>query len=109
MHPYVKAKIEALAAEMEFNAQEIEVRRKGHPNLKERLRLADRIKEQMAIAKEFRDLLKSPRYEDLSGIVFEGLGEASLCWEPAPAGVFQSEQAADVGERVIKRIMDVTK
>lgn len=109
MHPYVKTKIEALAAEMEFSAQDIEVRRKGHPNLRERLRLADRIKEQMAIAKEFRDLLKPPQYEDLSRIVFEGLGEVSVCWEPAPVGVFQSVRAAEIGERVVKQIRNGAK
>jgi len=43
--------------------------------------------------------------KELSRIIGEAIGEASVCWEnPGGAGVFQSEQAAAVAERVVNRV-----
>lgn len=36
--------------------------------------------------------------------VFEALGEASMCWDPPPAGVFDSTHATSVGERLLRRL-----
>jgi hypothetical protein len=40
----------------------------------------------------------------LREIVFEGLGEASMCWKETPKGVFDDEAAKVVGEKLITDI-----
>jgi hypothetical protein len=40
----------------------------------------------------------------LKEIVFQGLGEASVCWEPKPTGVFDSTHAARIGDEIMKAI-----
>ena len=42
--------------------------------------------------------------QDLPRIVFEALGEASMCWDPIPAGVFNSSRAKEIGDRVVAEI-----
>ena len=40
--------------------------------------------------------------------IFEAVGEASMCWNPIPKGVFDSTKAGDVGDRLeaeIKKIV----
>lgn len=44
--------------------------------------------------------------DDLSRLVFEALGGASMCWDPRPTGVFQSEEAIEIAERLLKAIRD---
>lgn len=39
---------------------------------------------------------------DLRVAIFEALGEATVCWEnPAGAGTFDSDQAREIGERLV--------
>lgn len=45
----------------------------------------------------------------LERIVLEALGEASLCWEPKPTGVFDSERAESIGRGLVARIMEEGK
>lgn len=40
--------------------------------------------------------------EEQRTAVFEAIGEASMCWEPRPAGVFDSEHAERVGTRLVQ-------
>jgi hypothetical protein len=51
----------------------------------------------------FRELVESltTRRSSLHGKVMQALGEASMCWEPKPTGVFDSEHAAKVGEKLM--------
>lgn len=41
--------------------------------------------------------------------VFEALGEASMCWSETPKGVFDSSNATEIGNRLIKEIENVYK
>ena len=38
--------------------------------------------------------------------VFEAIGEASMCWNPIPTGVFASENASDVAVRLCFKIAE---
>jgi hypothetical protein len=40
----------------------------------------------------------------LRDFVFTALGAASMCWSPRPTGVFKSEEAAEIGEMLMKNI-----
>ena len=42
--------------------------------------------------------------QDLTAIVFEALGEASMCWSETPKGVFESTHAKEIGDRVMEAI-----
>lgn len=42
----------------------------------------------------------------LREFVFTSLGAASMCWNPRPAGVFVSEEAAEIGEMLMKNIKE---
>lgn len=44
------------------------------------------------------------RDEAAAGMVFEALGEASMCWSERPVGVFDSERAGDVGRRLLLKL-----
>jgi len=44
------------------------------------------------------DLLMS---DNLKSLVFVALGEASVCWEPRPSGVFDSSACEQVGNKLI--------
>lgn len=39
--------------------------------------------------------------DPLATLVYEALGTASVCWDPKPEGVFQSEQAEAVGKALL--------
>ncbi len=41
---------------------------------------------------------------NLEEMVFQALGEVSMCWSETPKGVFDSEHAKEVGERLIADI-----
>ena len=40
--------------------------------------------------------------EQLQKIVFEALGEVSMCWSETPQGVFESTRANEIGNRIMK-------
>jgi hypothetical protein len=42
--------------------------------------------------------------EDISRIIGETAGYVSLCWDPRPTGVFDSETAARAVNEAVKRI-----
>jgi hypothetical protein len=49
--------------------------------------------------------VRSDLRSDLRTIVFEALGEASMCWrEVSKAGVFESGRAVALGDRVLDQI-----
>ncbi len=48
---------------------------------------------------ERREALKNAR-----PLIMEALGEASMCWSEIPTGVFQSDRAIEVGERLLTRL-----
>lgn len=50
------------------------------------------------------DTPKAAPRADLASIVFQALGEASMCWDQVPAGVFDSTKAKEIGERLMRRI-----
>jgi len=39
--------------------------------------------------------------------VFLALGAASMCWDPIPVGVFESERAVEIGEELLKELDNV--
>lgn len=47
---------------------------------------------------------KSPADEHLERLIFEALGEASMCWKERPRGEFDCAMAKDVGDRLIDTI-----
>lgn len=48
--------------------------------------------------------------DNLRSIVMQAIGQASMCWEfPERAGVFQSEKAIKVAEKLIDEINSVLK
>lgn len=36
--------------------------------------------------------------------ILQLVGEASMCWEPIPSGIFDSEKAMDVANRIMQEI-----
>ena len=48
--------------------------------------------------------------DNLRTLIFEALGEASMCWEfPEKAGIFQSDRAEQIGNRLLEEINLVLK
>jgi hypothetical protein len=48
--------------------------------------------------------------DNLKTLIFEALGEASMCWEfPEKAGVFQSDRAEQIGNRLLDEINSILK
>lgn len=47
---------------------------------------------------------EGPALDDMKRIVFEAIGEASMCWSEAPTGIFESTRAKAIGENVMKAI-----
>ena len=48
--------------------------------------------------------------DNLRSVVMQAIGQASMCWEfPERAGVFQSDQAIKVAEKLIEEINSVLK
>ena len=39
-------------------------------------------------------------------VVFQGLGEASVCWSETPKGVFDSTKAKEIGETIMALFKD---
>ena len=37
----------------------------------------------------------------LESAVFQALGAASMCWVPLPNGVFDSDRAKDIGDKLV--------
>jgi len=42
--------------------------------------------------------------DKLKEIVFQGLGEASMCWSETPKGVFDSDHAKRIGNEIMQAI-----
>ncbi len=42
----------------------------------------------------------------LEELVFQALGEASMCWSERPKGVFDSDHAKEVGHKLVAAIKD---
>ncbi len=48
--------------------------------------------------------------DNLRTLIFQAIGEASMCWEfPEKAGIFQSEQAEQIGLRLLGEINSILK
>jgi hypothetical protein len=45
---------------------------------------------------------------ELEQMVYQALGLASMCWDPKPAGFFDSRRTADVGEELLGEIRRIT-
>lgn len=37
-------------------------------------------------------------------LIFEALGEASMCWSQTPLGIFDSTAASKIGDKLIKNL-----
>lgn len=44
--------------------------------------------------------------ENIEKEIFITLGEVSMCWSEKPKGIFESEKAKEIGERLIKLIKE---
>lgn len=42
--------------------------------------------------------------EVLKGMIFQALGEASMCWSETPHGVFDDTKAIKIGDELINKI-----
>jgi len=42
--------------------------------------------------------------QDLNKLVFEALGEASMCWSETPSGVFQDVRVIEIGNQLIETL-----
>ena len=40
-------------------------------------------------------------------VIFEAVGEASMCWMPRPEGVFMTSEAQNVAERATNEVVDI--
>ncbi len=47
--------------------------------------------------------------EELREKVFTAIGEASMCWNPKPSGVFDSSHAKEISEQLIDYIKNNLK
>lgn len=45
----------------------------------------------------------------LNKLIFESLGEASVCWYPRPKGIFRSDEAKRIGDRLREDIKDLIR
>src|SRR5712691_6605882 len=45
--------------------------------------------------------------EELESIVFQGLGEASMCWSERPKGAFDIGNAKRIGEEIMQAVKEV--
>ncbi len=42
--------------------------------------------------------------DELKTFIGEKIGEATMCWEPIPSGVFRSERASEILEEIYQAI-----
>lgn len=47
--------------------------------------------------------------KELEKLVYQALGEASMCWSQVPKGIFQSNKAVEIGEKLIKAIQALSQ
>src|SRR6266851_1721416 len=66
------------------------------PHLRHSCKRNQRTVSRIVEGKEIMDKLKE--------IVFQGLGEASMCWSETPKGVFDSDRAKRVGDEIMQAI-----
>lgn len=52
-------------------------------------------------------IIKPAEFTPLHEAVFQALGQASMCWNPKPEGIFDSEEAAKIGDELIAKIQDL--
>ena len=45
---------------------------------------------------------------EIKRIIGEAIGEASMCWEPRPTGVFLSDRASSIIDRVFDELKALT-
>ncbi len=45
----------------------------------------------------------------LQHLVYEAVGTASMCWKPRPSGVFDSSEASDVANDLVRSIEKLSK
>lgn len=43
-------------------------------------------------------------FEEIKSKVFQYIGEASMCWNPIPQGLFDVPRALDVGNRLVAEL-----
>lgn len=43
--------------------------------------------------------------ERMTTLVYESIGEASMCWTETPKGVFDSDRAKNIGDRLMNEIL----
>jgi guanyl-specific ribonuclease Sa len=48
--------------------------------------------------------MKQTAIDKMKELVFMAIGEASMCWEPTPSGIFKSTKAKDIGERLVREL-----
>ena len=44
---------------------------------------------------------------EIRELVMQAIGEASMCWSETPKGIFESDKALDIGERIITRVKEL--
>jgi len=47
--------------------------------------------------------------DNLKSLIQQAIGEASMCWNPIPAGVFDSKAAGKVADKLLKEVNSVLK
>lgn len=48
--------------------------------------------------------MKEQTHTPLNDIVFQAIGEASMCWSEVPTGVFDSTRAKKIADELISKI-----
>lgn len=61
----------------------------------------------MSDEEEYRLTPATTKEEKLSELVFQALGQASMCWEIRPKGVFDSDQVKEIGDQLIKDLKEL--
>lgn len=51
--------------------------------------------------------MKKTKKEKLETLIFVALGEASMCWSETPKGIFNSDKAKLVGEKLVEDIENI--
>lgn len=47
--------------------------------------------------------------KELEKLVYQALGEASMCWSQVPKGIFQSNKAVEIGKKLINAIQALSQ
>lgn len=49
------------------------------------------------------------KMKELEKLVYQALGEASMCWSEVPRGIFQSDVAVEIGKKLISAIQALSQ